>query len=383
MSAACVVAAASGILGAGFAAYAVAQPAPTAPVPEPLCVPVDRELEELSGLAMVGDAVYAVPDGGSSVAVAEMANVLAGDCSVTRWIRNELNPYDPEDLTARGDTLWVADIGDNNAQRDTVALIRVDPDSGAAQLHRMHYPDRARDAETILLDRRGMPIIVSKGIGVGEVFVPEGGHMTVDELPSPGPIPLEQVATLTFQMTDTPGGPIGAFSSVLPTGGAVNDAGTIAAVRTYTDVHLYADASGDLVTALQRAPIIIPLPGEPQGEAIAFTATGDLLSGSELGFPITGDPNRPPEDTSPLPPIQILRGVEDYVWSVQAQDEPDVLPSEPDNNAASGDSKAADHNATSDGPLAVVRDRAIALGVGVGVAVLIGGATAVLWRRRG
>jgi len=38
---------------------------------------------------------------------------------------------------------------------------------------------------------------------------------------------------------------------------------------------------GDLVAALGRQPVRVPLPDEPQGEAIAFEQDGALLSGSE------------------------------------------------------------------------------------------------------
>ncbi|MBB3038473.1 hypothetical protein [Hoyosella altamirensis] len=375
---------AAAIVGSLLASPAGAQETDSPPGAEPLCVPVDRELEELSGLIVADGVVYAIPDGGSSVAVAELANVLAGDCTVTRWLRNELNPFDPEDLTVRGDNLWIADVGDNRAARETIALISMNRNDGSAVLHRLRYPDRARDAETILLDRAGMAIIVTKGVGVGEVYVPEGGT-SVDDLPSPGPIDLVKAGELTFPMTETPGGPIGQFGSVLATGGAVNAEGTIAAVRTYTDIYFYADEDGDLLEALTRDPVVLPIPNEPQGEAIAFTADGDLLTASELGFPITGDPERPPAANEPLPPIQILRGVEDYVWSQVAQraaaPEPadDVAVPPPSDPAGAG---TVAEPPPDDDALDSFGARVAAVGVGLFVSVLIAGATVLWWRRK-
>ena len=53
-------------------------------------------------------------------------------------------------------------------------------------------------------------------------------------------------------------------------------------LRTYTDAWLFAvPAEGGVAGALRGTPVQVPLPGEPQGEALAFTADGTLLSGSE------------------------------------------------------------------------------------------------------
>jgi 1-acyl-sn-glycerol-3-phosphate acyltransferase len=61
----------------------------------------------------------------------------------------------------------------------------------------------------------------------------------------------------------------------------------VVALRTYTDAYVYAAPDGDVLAALQRQPVRIPLPGEKQGEAIAFDPDGTLLSGSEgVGEPL-------------------------------------------------------------------------------------------------
>ncbi|MDI9900078.1 hypothetical protein QM716_09430 [Rhodococcus sp. IEGM 1409] len=86
------------------------------------------------------------------------------------------------------------------------------------------------------------------------------------------------------------------------TGGAVSKDGTVVALRTYTDVYLYAAPDGDVVKALTINPIRVPLPDEPQGEALAFDAAGDLISGSEAY-------------QGPLPPLRILRGASDIALS--------------------------------------------------------------------
>ena len=45
--------------------------------------------------------------------------------------------------------------------------------------------------------------------------------------------------------------------------------------RTYTDAHLFAAPDGDVVAALGGTPVTVPLPGEPQGEAVALTGDAD------------------------------------------------------------------------------------------------------------
>src|SRR5213075_592302 len=46
---------------------------------------------------------------------------------------------------------------------------------------------------------------------------------------------------------------------------------------------------GDLVAALNQPPIRVPLPDEPQGEAVAFEPDGTLLSGSETRGGVRGE----------------------------------------------------------------------------------------------
>jgi hypothetical protein len=236
------------------------------------CPVSDNRLAELSGLAADGENWYAVPDGGRQLQVA----VLRRDCSVLRMITAAVDPFDVEDLARGGDgRLWLADIGDNARDRDTIAL-HVLPPRGLPALYRLTYPDGPHDAEALVLDRQDRPYVITKEIlGGAGVYRPAG------PLSGAGPTGLERVATLRVPPSATPGGPTGAFDAALITGAATSTDGGVLAVRTYTDAYLYPVPGDDLVAALAAKPVRVPLPGEPQGEAIAFEPDGTLLSASE------------------------------------------------------------------------------------------------------
>ncbi|WP_245900781.1 hypothetical protein [Prauserella shujinwangii] len=252
------------------------------PAPEPVCTVGDERLAELSGLVTTGDGWYAVNDGGSRLEVF----ALGRDCAVRDVLTDPTDPYDVEDLALAGDgTLWLGDTGDNDRDRDTVALHAFDPGGGSV-LYRLTYPDGPHDAEALLLDPAGTPYVITKNM-LGD----SGVYRPARELSSPGPTPLERVGTLRLTATDTPGGPLGGAGSVLVTGAATMPDGSVVAVRTYTDAYLYPVPDGDVVAALRQQPVRVPLPHEPQGEAIAFERDGTLLSASEgVGTPIRAVP---------------------------------------------------------------------------------------------
>ena len=237
-----------------------------------VCVPADPALAELSGLATDGRRWFAAADGGTSLQVLVLS---PADCTVLDRITAEVNPYDVEDLALGADgALWLAHTGDNDLHRRTVALHRLTLD-GDVRLYRLTYPDGPHDAEALLLDRAGVPHVVTKEVGTGRVY------RSIGVLAEPGPTPLELVTTVRLEPTDTPGGPVGRVGSMLVTGGAVSADGEVVALRTYTDAYLFRAPGGDIPTALATSPARIPLPNEPQGEALALAPDGTLLSASE------------------------------------------------------------------------------------------------------
>ncbi|WP_460405811.1 hypothetical protein [Actinophytocola sediminis] len=266
---------------------------PAAPVVR--CAVTDPRLAELSGLVADDQRWYAVNDGGTAATV----QVLTKDCAVEREIVGDIDPYDVEDLARDADgTFWLSDTGDNDRDRETIALISLTPD-GVSTLYRLSYPDGAHDTEALLLDTAGTPHLVTKSTsGTAQVYRPAG------ELASPGPTPLELVGSVAIESTTTSGGPIpGIIGSVTVTGGATSHDGSVVALRTYTDAYLWHVQDDDLVAALGTEPVRVPLPDEAQGEAIAFEPDGTLVSASEnTGQPVRAVPGAaalviPPEPT--------------------------------------------------------------------------------------
>ena len=253
---------------------AAAQPrlAAVQPAPVQRCVVTDDRLAELSGLAADAEHWYAVSDGGRRLQVA----VLRKDCSLQRMITAAVDPFDVEDLALAADgRLWLADVGDNSRSRATIA-VHVLPPQGAPALHRLTYPDGPHDAEALVLDRQDRPYVITK-----ELLGGPGVYRPTGPLAGPGPTPLERVATVRLPRSATPGGPTRTRGATLITGAATTADGAVLALRTYTDAFLFPVRDGDLVAAFAGEPVQVPLPDEPQGEAVAFEPDGTLLSGSE------------------------------------------------------------------------------------------------------
>lgn len=234
-----------------------------------LCTVSDPRLGEASGLAVDGERLLMVNDGGSALEVL----VLDRSCRVTSVITSTVDPYDIEDLARAADgTLWLADIGDNSRDRDTVALHALRED-GQSELFRFSYADGPHDAEALLLDVGGRPFVLTKELsGLAGIYTPSSSAPTV----------LSRVGSLELTPTGTPGGPVGPIGQVLVTGAALSPDGTRAVVRTYTDAYVFTVPDEDLVAALASVPVRVALPPSPQGEAIAFDSNGrDLLVTSE------------------------------------------------------------------------------------------------------
>ena len=260
--------ASGGVLGAVLVLGCALPASAGTTAPAAQCQITDPRLPELSGLVAVDGQFLAMNDGGDQVSVF----LLDAACKVVDVHTAAVDPYDPEDLAVAADgTVWLADTGDNDSIRSTVALIALRPD-GSTSIYRLTYPDGAHDAEALLLAPDGTPYIVTKEVlGASGVYRP--GTALVDG----GTVAMAKVASVNVTFTGTAGGPVGQEGQVLITGGAVARDGSAIALRTYTDAYVWPLTGSDVPAALAAAPVRTPLPDSPQGEAITFSADNKSL----------------------------------------------------------------------------------------------------------
>ncbi|MFC0003790.1 NHL repeat-containing protein [Micromonospora siamensis] len=260
----------------------VAAAAPAAGPGAPVCEVRDRRLNELSGLGVVGDGFVAVNDGSDEESHRRIF-FLDADCSVTRAVRYPSPPRDTEDLTVAPDgTVWVADIGDNDRDRQTVGVWQLRPGASRPVLYRMAYPDRAHDAEAMLVTGDGRPLIVTKSTGT--LYAP------ATTLRAGGVTPLVKLGEVRLPSTTTRN-PFSFVGRTLVTGAATARDGKRVVLRTYADAFEFDVPDGDVVRALTTGtPRGTPLPDEPQGESVTYGRDGrSLLTVSESAGEPAGD----------------------------------------------------------------------------------------------
>jgi hypothetical protein len=180
-----------------------------------------------------------------------------------------------------GWSLFIGDIGDNNEQRSTVELLRVDEPQvdptaagvpgplapqplGSVAEASLTYPDHPHNAEALLVDPdTGQVVIITKElIGPAQVFVADSTAI----------VDGAHVALTAAGSVDFGAGGLAAWV----TGADVSPDGSVIAVRTYGGIHLFERAPGQsIVEALATTACDGPIPLEAQGEAVTITANGD------------------------------------------------------------------------------------------------------------
>jgi hypothetical protein len=287
------------------------------PVPgEPVCTITDRRLHALSGLVALDDGRYVVINSGRPAFDAQPIFFINDDCQVVDQIRYpEPGQRDPEDLAydRERQILWVGDTGDKGATgtgvgepRPTVALWRVDLSGGdrTPVIHRFTYPDGPRDAEGLLLDGDGTPIIVTREVGVAELFRPAAAM--VPNNPPDQAVPLERIGEFSPPDTGTEH-QLGRVARQVVTGAANHPSGDRVVLRTYTDAFEFDVVDGDVAAAItSTTPRVTPLPDEPLGEAIAYSPDGQFfVTVSEIAQETGDDPallRYVPTEPAPEPP---------------------------------------------------------------------------------
>jgi len=165
------------------------------------------------------------------------------------------------------DYLYIGDIGDNQGRYSSVRIYRVpEPEIdagrpfgrrgiGPAESIELAYPDRPRDAETLLVDPQTKDIyLITKRELFNRVYRAPYPQSTT------APTVLTRVATLPWGFA---------------VAGDVSPDGREIIVRSPYNASLWQRPDGQpLWKAFEQKPVGIPLVSEPQGEGIAFDGEG-------------------------------------------------------------------------------------------------------------
>ena len=250
----------------------------------------DPRVTESSGLARDTDnnVFWTVNDSGDEGIV----YAIGPDGRTRGTVRYNADPVDVEALAYVDRRLYIADIGDNARQRETIRLYVIDyPVPGRDRgnsfyTYELRYPDGPHDAEAVLLDEDGQLQVITKARN-GAIYR------------APNPLTTGAVNELV-RVADAPAWATGA--TVLPSGNY--------AVRTYLTLEVLDRQE---YTTVARST----LPFQPQGESLTLSMSdGVLLIGSEgvasrvLRVPVptavesdaTGAQSPPPSpDPTPVP----------------------------------------------------------------------------------
>ncbi len=220
-------------------------------------------------------SIVAVDAGGALLATIEVSGMSAGNaealssgpCGSTPLVGAAAPPQDP----AR--CLYVGDIGDNAALRDSIAVLRfAEPDlSGSAaevvqaDEWRYHYPEAPQNAEAMMIDTDGSVLVVTKPGRVGSPphrmyrGAPGGGELVLvrEFRPPDAQRPMRTLFTGNL-VTDLSAGP-----------GRV-------VLLTYDEVQEYTapDPAAPLSAFPDWPHRRLPLDPLPQAEGVASAADG-------------------------------------------------------------------------------------------------------------
>jgi hypothetical protein len=290
-----VTAALAVFAGVGGAASAPASVSVAASRPTVLFHLTDPRIDEASGIAAGIESpgvLYVQNDSGDE------ARFFAIDGSTGRTLATYAVPgasnIDWEDIAVAPDrrgrpSVWLADIGDNAAARGEIAIYRVDEPqvdrnrtdvaagTSAPEVWRLRYPGGPADAESLAVSPGGAAYVLTKSLtGNSQIFAvpPRPDALRVQM--------LRAIGKVRFGLTGTPGGP-SRFGQLTATAAALSRGGSILAVRTYTDAYLWRVRGGDVAAAVQRHPVRVALPAQPQGEGLAIDGSRLLIDSEGAG----------------------------------------------------------------------------------------------------
>lgn len=236
------------------------------PAPHRVSTITDARIEESSALVVSTRdpaLAYTINDSGNAPRVFVVAIATGDVVGVTTLTGFTL--VDTEALALdRDGQLMVADIGDNDGVRSSVALYALDqPGRGNHDVrptrYRLAYSDGPQDAETLLSDPRTAAMyVVSKGLLGGEVH----------------PVPSDLSTTRTTTLSTVPHVRV----PVLVTDGDVTPDGSRVVLRNYLTAFAYDAATWKLTWSGA-------LPRERQGESLAVEPGGRSFLVNTEGLP--------------------------------------------------------------------------------------------------
>jgi hypothetical protein len=250
------------VLLAGVA-VTVAAVAGGTPAPPPAVQTVftfqDPAITESSGIVRVGDRVLTHNDSGDGPYV-YVVDPSSGK-TVGRTTYSSDAVTDVEAMAAGpGGSVWMGDIGDNDAAREHVSVYRLPPlrdgeHTVDAQRYDLRYPDGPTNAETLLVNPRdGRLLIVSKGLFGGRIYE------------APTPLSADRVNLLR---------PVGHAAGLVTDGSFFPD-GRHVVLRTYGAATVYD-------TATWQSHAGMRLPDQQQGEGITVVDGGRRVLVSSEG----------------------------------------------------------------------------------------------------
>ncbi|WP_285550361.1 WD40 repeat domain-containing protein [Actinoplanes regularis] len=276
------------VLGVGLVAIGGTGASAADPTPQPtvsakatagkkICQVKDPLLDEISGLVATKTGFVAINDSTDD----RRRKIFFLDTKCTVKSKIDLGgSRDTEDmvLSPDGKTLWIADTGDNDVlkgggdTRTNVALWSVPLNKGKDPvIHRLSYPDGDKhDAEALLLDGDGTPIIVTKELSNAYIYKPSAALKNNNDTG----VPLTKVGELSLSPTETKGNAFAMTFNRTVTGGSIAPGGGKVVLRTYTDAVEWDVKGGDVLAALKTKPRVTGLPNETFGEAISYSPDG-------------------------------------------------------------------------------------------------------------
>lgn len=258
---------------------------------EVLCTFDDPRLVEISGLVPSQRHPGVIWLHNDSSDAARIYGIDADTCeTVSEVTLKGVSARDVESIASGTDrkgrpVLWIADIGDNRDSWPDVGLYRIREPGNlgkrtrAVREYRFTYPDRPHNAETVMVD--------GDRLWVATWQLASGGLYELVDPSRRGVNIAERVGDVGSLITD----------------GAIAPDGSGYLLRDYLDVHVFQGLPPG------RKIATLPLPLQPQGEAIAWTQdsqgvlvaseTDDRLIRAELPWWVRAS-LRPPDHLVPV-----------------------------------------------------------------------------------